>query len=119
MLGQVLLEADPNISFAHKVNRLPFRLGGDVYKLSGGVMVAMAGVTALSLVNARTINMNGNAGSVNTGDILGVKGASVDGDPMRGAYGEIKITFNDTTALELFSLSAHTSESGLHNNSQQ
>lgn len=119
MLGEVLLEADPNISFAHKVNRLPFRLGGDVYKLSGGVMVAMAGVTAKALVDARTIDMNGNAGSVAAGDILGVKGASVDGDPMRGAYGEIKLTFNDTTAFELFSLSASTSESGLHNNSQQ
>jgi len=119
MLGEVSLEADPNISFAHKVNRLPFRLGGDVYKLSGGVMVAMAGVSAQTLVDARTINMNGNAGSVAIGDILGVKGASVDGDPMRGAYGEIKLTFNDTTAFELFSLSASTSESGLHNNSQQ
>lgn len=117
-LGEVSTENDPSITFVNKVNRLPFRIGGDVFKLVGSTLTAVANVTADSVVDSRTISMTA-AGSISTGDVLAVKGASVDGDPMRGAYAEVKVTFNDTTALELFSLSAHTSESGLHNNSQQ
>jgi len=101
-----------------KVNRLPFRLGGDVYKLDSGVLTQIAGVTADSLVSPRVLSMS-NAGAVTAGDEIAVKGASVDGDPIRGAYAEVKLTFNDATAFELFAVSAHTSESGLHNNSQQ
>ena len=118
MLGDVSLEADPAISFAHKVNRLPFRMGGDVYKFTGGAFVALAGVSVYRVLTSRSLGML-NAGAVTAGDTLAVKGASVDGDPLRGAYSEVKLTFNDTTAIEVFALSAQTSESGLHHNSQQ
>ena len=118
MLGNVSLEADPAISFAHKVNRLPFRMGGDVYKFTGGAFAALAGVSVDGVLSSRSLSMV-NAGSVTAGDTLAVKGASVDGDPLRGAYSEVKLTFNDTTAIEVFALSAQTSESGLHHNSQQ
>ena len=118
MLGDVSLEADPAISFAHKVNRLPFRMGGDVYKFTGGAFAALAGVSVDGVLSSRSLSMV-NAGAVTAGDTLAVKGASVDGDPLRGAYSEVKLTFNDTTAIEVFALSAQTSESGLHHNSQQ
>lgn len=118
VLGEVQSENDPEITMKAKVNRLPFRLGGDVYKLDSGVFTQIAGVTADSLVSPRVLSMS-NAGAVTAGDEIAVKGASVDGDPIRGAYAEVKLTFNDATAFELFAVSAHTSESGLHNNSQQ
>lgn len=118
VLGEVQAENDPEITMKAKVNRLPFRLGGDVYKLDAGVFTQIAGVTADSLVSSRVLSMS-NAGAVTAGDEIAVKGASVDGDPIRGAYAEVKLTFNDATAFELFAVSAHTSESGLHNNSQQ
>lgn len=118
VLGEVQSENDPEITMKAKVNRLPFRLGGDVYKLDAGVFTQIAGVTADSLVSPRVLSMS-NAGAVTAGDEIAVKGASVDGDPIRGAYAEVKLTFNDATAFELFAVSAHTSESGLHNNSQQ
>lgn len=117
MLGAVRSENDPEITFEAKVNRLPFRLGGEVFKLSGGVMTAIAGVTADSIVSSRVVSMS-NGGAVTAGDVIGVKGASVDGDPLRGAYAEVQLDFNDATAFELFSITAHTSESGLHNNPQ-
>ena len=117
MLGAVRSESDPEITFEAKVNRLPFRLGGEVFKLDGGVMTAIAGVTADSIVSSRVVSMS-NGGSVTAGDVIGVKGASVDGDPLRGAYAEVQLDFNDAIAFELFSITAHTSESGLHNNPQ-
>lgn len=117
MLGAVRSESDPEITFEAKVNRLPFRLGGDVFKLDGGVMTAIAGVTVNSVVSPRVVSMS-NAGSVSAGDVIGVKGASVDGDPLRGAYAEVELTFNNTDSFELFSVSAHTSDSGLSNNPQ-
>lgn len=117
MLGAVRSENDPEITFEAKVNRLPFRLGGEVFKLDGGVMTAIAGVTADSIVSSRVVSMS-NGGAVTAGDVIGVKGASVDGDPLRGAYAEVQLDFNDAIAFELFSITAHTSESGLHNNPQ-
>ena len=117
-LGEVASEADPSITFVNKVNRLPFRMGGDVYKLVGGTLTSLAGVTVDSVSSARVLTVT-NGGAVTAGDVLAVKGEAVDGDPLRGAYAEVKVVFNTTSALELFALSAHTSESGLHNNSQQ
>jgi hypothetical protein len=117
MLGAVRSENDPEITFEAKVNRLPFKLGGDVYKLDGGVMTQIAGVTADSLISSRVVSMT-NGGSVSAGDVIGIKGESVDGDSVRGAYAEVQVDFNDATAFELFAISAHTSESGLHNNPQ-
>ena len=117
-LGEVASEADPSITFVNKVNRLPFRMGGDVYKLVGGTLTDLAAVNVSSVTSARVLEMT-NAGSVAAGDVLAVKGDAVDGDPLRGAYAEVKVVFSTTSALELFALSAHTSESGLHNNSQQ
>lgn len=117
-LGEVASEADPSITFVNKVNRLPFRMGGDVYKLVGGTLTDLTSVNVSSVTSARVLEMT-NAGSVTAGDVLAVKGDAVDGDPLRGAYAEVKVVFSTTSALELFALSAHTSESGLHNNSQQ
>lgn len=116
-LGAVRTEEDPNIVFESKINRLPFRLGGDVYKLDGGVMTQMTGVTVSEVINSRTLELT-NAGSVTAGDVLGVKGASVDGDPVRGAYAEVNFIISSTDAVEIYSASAHTSESGMHNNPQ-
>ena len=93
-------------------------MGGDVYKLVGGTLTSLAGVTVDSVSSARVLTVT-NGGAVTAGDVLAVKGEAVDGDPLRGAYAEVKVVFNTTSALELFALSAHTSESGLHNNSQQ
>lgn len=117
-LGEVASESDPSITFVNKVNRLPFRMGGDVYKLVGGTLTDLTSVNVSSVTSARVLEMT-NAGSVTAGDVLAVKGDAVDGDPLRGAYAEVKVVFSTTSALELFALSAHTSESGLHNNSQQ
>jgi len=117
-LGEVASETDPSITFVNKVNRLPFRMGGDVYKLVGGTLTSLAGVTVDSVSSARVLTVT-NGGAVTAGDVLAVKGEAVDGDPLRGAYAEVKVVFDTTSALELFALSAHTSESGLHNNSQQ
>lgn len=117
-LGEVASEADPSITFVNKVNRLPFRMGGDVYKLVGGTLTDLTSVNVSSVTSARVLEMT-NAGSVTAGDVLAVKGEAVDGDPLRGAYAEVKVVFDTTSALELFALSASTSESGLHNNSQQ
>ncbi len=117
-LGEVASEADPSITFVNKVNRLPFRMGGEVYKLVGGTLTDLTGVTVDSVSSARVLTVT-NGGSVAAGDILAVKGEAVDGDPLRGAYAEVKVVFDTTSALELFALSASTSESGLHNNSQQ
>jgi hypothetical protein len=80
-------------------------------------MTQIAGVTADSLISSRVVSMT-NGGSVSAGDVIGIKGESVDGDSVRGAYAEVQVDFNDATAFELFAISAHTSESGLHNNPQ-
>jgi len=116
-LGEVASEADPSITFINKVNRLPFRLGGDVYKLVGSTLTDLS-VTVSGVSSARVLEVT-NGGAVTAGDVLAVKGEAVDGDPLRGAYAEVKVVFNTTSGVELFSVAAQTSESGLHNNSQQ
>ena len=116
-LGEVASENDPSITFVNKVNRLPFRLGGDIYKLVGSTLTDLS-ATVSGVSSARVLEV-ANAGSITAGDVLVVKGDSVDGDPLRGAYAEVKVVFSTTSGVELFALSAHTSESGLHNNSQQ
>jgi hypothetical protein len=116
-LGEVASENDPSITFVNKVNRLPFRLGGDIYKLVGSTLTDLS-ATVSGVSSARVLEV-ANAGAVTAGDVLVVKGDVVDGDPLRGAYAEVKVVFDTTSGMELFALSAHTSESGLHNNSQQ
>jgi hypothetical protein len=92
-------------------------LGGDIYKLVGSTLTDLS-ATVSGVSSARVLEV-ANAGAVTAGDVLVVKGDVVDGDPLRGAYAEVKVVFDTTSGMELFALSAHTSESGLHNNSQQ
>ena len=64
MLGAVYsANSNGEVTLQAKVNRLPFRLGGEVFKLDGGVMTAIAGVTADSVLSSRVVSMT-NAGSV-------------------------------------------------------
>jgi len=121
ILGKVSAESDPNVTFYNRINRVNFRMNGDVYEYDGTSFNPLAGVTVDGIVDANTLTMT-NAGSVFVNDVLAVKGESIaDGDPIKGYYAKTKVTFDDTSAIEIFALNAQVSREKLHNdvNSQQ
>ena len=117
MLGLVEDVSGTTVTMRNKINRLPFKLGGVVsIKDSNGDMVDSTSVIS-SLDSANSFTAT-NPSNIADDYVIAIKGDSVDGDPIRGAYAEAKFEFDTASAFELFSVSAHTAESSLHNSQQ-
>ena len=110
-IGKVESVTGAEVTMENPINRIPFRLGGDVYKLSGSNYVSAS--DTIDAINSRNIATFG-TGSVIAGDNLAVKGASVDGEAMRGHYMELDLVMDSTTKTELFAMTIHYSKSSLH-----
>lgn len=116
-LGVVSNIQGSNLIFSSRINRMPFRLGGDVYKYSGGSF-SSASATVTTIVDTHTITVSSAAGVV-IGDTIAIKAASViDGDPLRGAWAKMKFNFDDTDGFEILAVNASIADSKLHNVSQ-
>ena len=115
VLGVVSAESDPDITFSSRVNRMPFKLGGDAYTFSSSVYNNLSGCVVDGVVDSKTLSFT-NAGSISIGDVIAIKGdSSIDGDAIRGAFAEVKFTFDNTDKMEIFSVSASVANSSVHN----
>lgn len=115
VLGVVSAENDPDITFSSRVNRMPFKLGGDAYTFSSSVYNNLSGCVVDGVVDSKTLSFT-NAGSISIGDVIAIKGdSSIDGDAIRGAFAEVKFTFDNTDKMEIFSVSASVANSSVHN----
>ena len=113
-LGEVSAESDPEITFTSKVNRLPFKLGGDAYTYANSVYTQLSGCTVDGAVNSKTLSFT-NGGAISVGDIIAIKSDSgIDGDSLRGSFAKVKFTFDDTNSIEIFAVSASVANSPLH-----
>lgn len=114
-LGEVSVESDPQITFTSKVNRLPFKLGGDAYTYANSVYTQLSGCTVDGAINSKTLSFT-NGGAISVGDVIAIKSnSSIDGDSLRGSFAKVKFTFNDTTSIEIFAVSASVANSSVHN----
>ena len=113
-LGEVSAESDPEITFTSKVNRLPFKLGGDAYTYANSVYTQLSGCTVDGAINSKTLSFT-NGGAISVGDIIAIKSDSgIDGDSLRGSFAKVKFTFDDTNSIEIFAVSASVANSSLH-----
>ena len=117
MLGLVEDVNGTTITMKNNINRLPFRLGGivSIKDTNGDMVDSTSVISSLDSANSFTVT---NPSNISTDDVIAIKGASVDGDPIRGAYAEAKFEFDTGNPFELFSVSAYTAESSLHNSQQ-
>lgn len=113
-LGIVVSKNGNQITFGNRINRMPFRLGGEIFAFVGG-SYATKSATIQSVVSANTILVS-NGTNINISDSLVVKGdSSIDGDPLRGSYAKTKFEFSNTDAIEILAVNASVSDSKLHN----
>ena len=113
-LGIVVSKNGNQITFGNRINRMPFRLGGEIFAFAGG-SYATKSATIQSVVSANTILVS-NGTNINIGNSLVVKGdSSIDGDPLRGSYAKTKFEFSNTDAIEILAVNASVSDSKLHN----
>ena len=113
-LGIVSSKNGNQITFGNRINRMPFRLGGEIFAFSGGSYATKSAIIQ-SVVSANTILVS-NGTNINIGDSLVIKGdSSIDGDPLRGSYAKTKFEFSNTDAIEILAVNASVSDSKLHN----
>ena len=113
-LGEVSAESDPEITFTSKVNRLPFKLGGDAYTYANSVYTQLSGCTVDGAIDSKTLSFT-NGGAISVGDVIAIKSDSgIDGDSLRGSFAKVKFTFDDTNSIEIFAVSASVANSSLH-----
>lgn len=115
-IGKVASVDTTTVTMENPINRLPFRLGGDVYKISGTDYVSVS--DTIGAVISRNVASFA-VGNVAAGDRLAIKGASVDGESMRGHYMEVALVIDSTTETELYAMTVHYSDSSLHHTTQQ
>lgn len=112
-LGTVIAKSGNTITFANRINRLPFRLSGEVFGFVGSSYITKA--TTIQSVPSPTSILVSNAVNISIGDSLSIAGSSqIDGDPLRGAWAKTKFDFPYSTGLEVFSVAASISDSKLH-----
>ena len=114
-LGKVESISGSDVTFFNKVNRAPYRKGGAVYKLTGGVLSDVSS-TAGALVSSDTVTFS-NVASVLPNDVLVVMADSgVDGDQLSGHYLEAQLNFSnsDSEAMEIYAINLEFTPSSLH-----
>ena len=118
-VGKVKAIVGTEVEFYNMINRLPFRLGGDIYKLVGSSLTDVSS-TAGSVASSKKLNVSSVA-SIALNDTLVVKAnSSVDGDPLRGTFLEVDMTLtNGTTPIEIYGVNVVQESSELHNPEKQ
>jgi hypothetical protein len=115
VIGKVASINGDNVTFYNRVNRIPFRLGGDAFVQSGSTYTSVAGTSVSGVVDAYALSFV-NASNLSADTIVAISGEGViDGEPMRGSYATGKFTFDDTDTVEVFAVNASVAESNLHN----
>ena len=114
-IGKVKAIAGTEIEFYNMINRLPFRLGGDIYKLTGSSLTNVSS-TVSSVASTKKLNVSSVA-SVSLNDTLIVKAdSSLDGDSLRGTFLEADITVpNASSLIEIYAINVIQERSNLHN----
>lgn len=114
-IGKVKAIAGTEIEFYNMINRLPFRLGGDIYKLTGSALTNVSS-TVSSVASTKKLNVSSVA-SVSLNDTLIVKAdSSLDGDSLRGTFLEADITVpNASSLIEIYAINVIQERSNLHN----
>jgi hypothetical protein len=116
VVGKVASINGDNVTFQNRVNRIPFKLGGDAFVQSGSTYTSVAGTSVSGVVDAYTLSFV-NASNLSLDTIVAISGEGViDGEPMRGSYSTAKFTFDDVKDIEVFAVNASVAESNLHNN---
>jgi hypothetical protein len=118
-VGKVKAIVGTEVEFYNMINRLPFRLGGDIYKLVGSTLTNVSS-TAGSVASSKKLNVSSVA-SIALNDTLVVKAdSSVDGDPLRGTFLEVDMTLtNGTTPIEIYGVNVVQESSELHSPEKQ
>ena len=118
-VGKVKAIVGTEVEFYNMINRLPFRLGGDIYKLVGSTLTDVSS-TAGSVASSKKLNVSSVA-SIALNDTLVVKAdSSVDGDPLRGTFLEVDMTLtNGTTPIEIYGVNVVQESSELHSPEKQ
>ena len=114
-IGKVKAITGTEIEFYNMINRLPFRLGGDIYKLTGSSLTNVSS-TVSSVASTKKLNVSSVA-SVSLNDTLIVKAdSSLDGDSLRGTFLEADITVpNASSLIEIYAINVIQERSNLHN----
>lgn len=118
-LGKVEAVSGNDVTFYNKINRVPFKRGGDVYKYTGGVFSSVS-ATAGSLVSSDVLTLS-SAASVLANDIVAVKAdGGIDGDQLTGHYLEAQFNFHNGDSveagegMEIYAVNLEFSPSSLH-----
>lgn len=118
-LGKVQSVSGNDVTFYNKINRTPFKHGGDVYKYVGGSLNDVS-ATAGALTSSNVLTLS-SAASVLANDILVVKADSgIDGDQLAGHYLEAQFTFDNADSveagegMEIYAVNLEFSPSSLH-----
>ena len=115
VVGKIASINGDNVTFLNRVNRIPFKLGGDAFIESVGSYISVVGTSVSGVVDAYTLSFVG-ASNLSPDQVVAISGEGVvDGEPMRGFYSTAKFTFDDIKDVEVFAVNASVAQSNLHN----
>jgi hypothetical protein len=106
------------LTFSSSINNMQFQSSGTTFiTVTTGGVTGSTTYTSATRISDTVLELNGSGTAISVGVIfVNVSNASVDGDQMRSSYFLIKMDFDESTPIEIYSINTHFAESKLHNN---
>jgi len=106
------------LTFSSSINNMQFQSSGTTFiTVTTGGVTGSTTYTSATRISDIVLELNGSGTAISVGVIfVNVSNASVDGDQMRSSYFLIKMDFDESTPIEIYSINTHFAESKLHNN---
>ena len=118
VLGRVASKDGNKVKITSRISNLPFSIGDAAYLLASSSETNLS--ATINSVDSRTEVTLSDASGVSVGDILmALSQDEINGDKIRDYHAKIKLTNDNTGAVELFAVNAAYSRSPLHNDQKE
>jgi hypothetical protein len=118
VLGRVASKDGNKVKITSRISNLPFSIGDAAYLLAASSETNLS--ATINSVDSRTEVTLSDASGVSVGDILmALSQDEINGDKIRDYHAKIKLTNDNTGAVELFAVNAAYSRSPLHNDQKE
>ena len=116
VLGEIASFNVLNITFTSPINDIPFPIGANLYKVSGGGLIPYT-YNVTNVAGTNTIDVSSATNATTIGDIVVAISANsiIEGDQMRDYFMKIRLSNSNPEEVDLYAVNAVYAQSKLHN----
>jgi hypothetical protein len=116
VLGEIASFNVLNITFTSPINDIPFPIGANLYKVSGGGLIPYT-YNVTNVAGTNTIDVSSATNATTIGDIVVAISANsiIEGDQMRDYFMKIRLSNSNPEEVDLYAVNTVYAQSKLHN----